>query len=94
MIEILHFRDSDKILNDKNMMKDVQTTLEYLADVLTGVQFKGELSGVLVGVAQYIDSVFQPGLTGPGIGLHRCGEIHLIQPCDDLGLDLIQVGEH
>jgi hypothetical protein len=43
MIEILHFRDSDKILNDKNMMHDVQTTLEYLADVLTGVQFKGEL---------------------------------------------------
>ena len=43
MIEILHFRDSDKILNDKNMMHDVQTTLKYLADVLTGVQFKGEL---------------------------------------------------
>ena len=43
MIEILHFRGSDKILNDKNMMHDVQTTLEYLADVLTGVQFKGEL---------------------------------------------------
>jgi hypothetical protein len=43
MIEILHFRDSDRILKEKNMMKDVQTTLEYLADVLTGVQFKGEL---------------------------------------------------
>ena len=43
MIEILHFRDSDKILKEKNMMKDVQTTLEYLADVLSGVQFKGEL---------------------------------------------------
>ncbi len=43
MIEILHFRDSDKILKDKNMMHDVQTTLEYLEDVLTGVQFKGEL---------------------------------------------------
>jgi hypothetical protein len=43
MIEILHFRDSDKIFKEKNMMKDVQTTLEYLADVLTGVQFKGEL---------------------------------------------------
>ena len=39
----LHFRDSDKILKDKNMMHDVQTTLEYLGDVLTGVQFKGEL---------------------------------------------------
>jgi hypothetical protein len=43
MIEILHFRDSDKILKEKNMINDVQTTLEYLADVLTGVQFKGEL---------------------------------------------------
>ena len=43
MIEILHFRDSDKILNDKNMMHDVKMTLEYLEDVLTGVQFKGEL---------------------------------------------------
>ena len=43
MIEILHFRDSDKILNDKNMMHDVQKTLEYLEDVLTGVQFKREL---------------------------------------------------
>jgi len=43
MIEILHFRDSDRILKEKNMMHDVQTTLEYLADVLTGVQFKGEL---------------------------------------------------
>jgi len=43
MIEILHFRDSDRILTEKNMMHDVQTTLEYLEDVLTGVQFKGEL---------------------------------------------------
>jgi len=43
MIEILHFRDSEKILNDKNMMHDVKMTLEYLEDVLTGVQFKGEL---------------------------------------------------
>lgn len=43
MIEILHFRDSDRILKDKNMMHDVQTTLEYLEDVLTGIQFKGEL---------------------------------------------------
>ncbi len=43
MIEILHFRDSERILKEKNMMHDVQTTLEYLEDVLTGVQFKGEL---------------------------------------------------
>ena len=43
MIEILHFRDSDKILKEKNIMEDVRTTLEYLSDVLAGVQFKGEL---------------------------------------------------
>jgi len=43
MIEILHFRDSDRILKDKSMMHDVQTTLEYLEDVLIGVQFRGEL---------------------------------------------------
>lgn len=43
MPEILHFRDSDKILKKKNMMQDVKTTLEYLEDVLAGVRYKGEL---------------------------------------------------
>ena len=42
-IELLHFRDSEKILNDKNMMKDVQVTLEYLSDVLYGTLHRGEL---------------------------------------------------
>ena len=43
MFEILHFRDSDKILKQKKMIKDVTSTLQYIDDVLTGVQFKGEL---------------------------------------------------
>ena len=42
-IELLHFRDSEKILNDKNMMKDVQVTLQYLSDVLYGTLHRGEL---------------------------------------------------
>lgn len=43
MFEILHFRDSDKILKQKKMVKDIKETLQYIDDVLTGVQFKGEL---------------------------------------------------
>lgn len=43
MFEILHFRDSDKILKQKKMVNDVKETLQYIDDVLTGVQFKGEL---------------------------------------------------
>ena len=43
MFEILHFRGSDKILKQKKMVNDVKETLQYIDDVLTGVQFKGEL---------------------------------------------------
>jgi len=43
MFEILHFRDSDKIIRQKNMENDVKETMQYIDDVLTGVQFKGEL---------------------------------------------------
>lgn len=43
MFEVLHFRDADKILKKKHMLNDVKTTLEYIGDVLSGVQFKGEL---------------------------------------------------
>ncbi|MFC1816585.1 hypothetical protein ACFL0M_11780 [Thermodesulfobacteriota bacterium] len=43
MFEMLHFRDADKILKKKHMLNDVKTTLEYIGDVLSGVQFKGEL---------------------------------------------------
>lgn len=41
--EILHFRGSDKILTEKNLDHDVQSTLEYVSDVLYGTLHKGEL---------------------------------------------------
>jgi hypothetical protein len=43
MIEILHFRDSDRILKQKKMVKDVTSTLQYIDDVLSGAIYKGEL---------------------------------------------------
>jgi len=41
--ELLHFRDSDQILKDKGMLKDVEKTLEYLDNVLFESLNKGEL---------------------------------------------------
>ena len=41
--EILHFRESDKILKDKNMENDIQVTLEYVYDALYGAFYRGEL---------------------------------------------------
>ncbi len=43
MFEIIHFRDSDKILKQKKMVKDVMTTLQYVDDVLGGALYKREL---------------------------------------------------
>ncbi len=43
MFEILHFRDSDKILKQKKMIKDVMATLQYVDDVLGGALYKREL---------------------------------------------------
>ena len=43
MIEILHFRDSDKILKQKKMVNDVKETLQYIDDVLSGALYKREL---------------------------------------------------
>jgi hypothetical protein len=43
MFEILHFRGSDAILKEKNLLKDVQVTMEYIDDVLTGSLYKREL---------------------------------------------------
>jgi hypothetical protein len=40
MFEILHFRGSDKILKEKNMLRDVQATMQYIDDVLAGVLHK------------------------------------------------------
>jgi len=41
--ELLHFRDSDKILKKKKMIDDVKKTLEYLDTVLFEAPNKGEL---------------------------------------------------
>ena len=41
--EILHFRGSDKILTEKNMDEDIQTTFEYISESLNGTLHKGEL---------------------------------------------------
>jgi len=43
MIEILHFRESDKILKQKHMVKDVKSTMDYVSDALTGALYKGEI---------------------------------------------------
>ena len=43
MFEILHFRGSDEILKQKRLLKDVQVTMEYIDDVLTGSLYKREL---------------------------------------------------
>ena len=41
--EILHFRDSEKILKEKRMVKDIKSTLEYIDDVLCGTIYRREL---------------------------------------------------
>src|SRR5512139_3250760 len=41
--EIVHFRDSDKIIRKKKLDRDVKVTLNYLSDVLQGTIQRGEL---------------------------------------------------
>jgi hypothetical protein len=41
--EIMHFRESDKIIKEKRMEKDIKVTLEYIADVLQGTIHRREL---------------------------------------------------
>ena len=43
MFEVMHFRGSDEILKEKGMLSDVQTTMQYVDDVLTGALYKREL---------------------------------------------------
>jgi hypothetical protein len=42
-VEFVYFRDADKIIKKKQMVKDVKATLEYVHDVLTGTIQRGEL---------------------------------------------------
>ena len=41
--EIVHFRESEKILKEKRMTKDIKVTLEYIDDVLCGTIHRREL---------------------------------------------------
>jgi len=41
--EIVHFRESEKILKEKRLVKDVKTTLEYVDDALYGSIYRREL---------------------------------------------------
>jgi hypothetical protein len=41
--EIFHVRESDKILKEKNLEKDVQATLEYVDTALYGSLYRREL---------------------------------------------------
>ncbi len=41
--EILHFRESDRILQEKNLDQDVLATMQYLDDVLYGSIYRREL---------------------------------------------------
>jgi hypothetical protein len=41
--EMIHFRDSDKIIRKKKLDRDVKVTLEYVHDALQGSLYRGEL---------------------------------------------------
>jgi len=41
--EIVHFRESEKILKEKRLVKDVKATLEYVDDALYGSIYRREL---------------------------------------------------
>ena len=43
MFEILQFRGSEEILKEKNLLNDVQATMQYIDDVLAGALYKREL---------------------------------------------------
>ncbi len=41
--EILHFRESDRLLQEKNLAREFQATMQYLDDVLVGSLYRREL---------------------------------------------------
>jgi hypothetical protein len=41
--EIVHFRESEKILKEKRLVKDIKATLEYIDDALYGSIYRREL---------------------------------------------------
>ena len=44
MPEVIHFRDSDKIIREKGLEPDVNITLEYVEATLFGTLYKRELT--------------------------------------------------
>ena len=44
MPEVIHFRDSDKIIKEKGLEPDVNITLEYVEAMLYGTLYKRELT--------------------------------------------------
>ena len=45
-IEMIHFRDSDKIIRKKKLDRDVKTTLEYVYDALQGPSDRNAAGGL------------------------------------------------
>jgi hypothetical protein len=41
--EIIHFRDADKILEEKAMISDLAMTVEFIFNALVGTKYRGEL---------------------------------------------------
>ena len=41
--ELLHFRESDEIIKEKNLERDINATLSYVDDALYGSIYRGEL---------------------------------------------------
>lgn len=56
MFEILHFRDSQKILEKKNQLDDVQLTMEYIDTVMTGTLYKRELLRQALGEMDWLEN--------------------------------------
>jgi hypothetical protein len=54
--EIMHFRESDKIIKEKRMERDVKLTLEYVADVLQGTIHRRELLRQALGEMDWRES--------------------------------------
>jgi hypothetical protein len=41
--EVFHFRESDRVLQEKNLERDFEATMTYLDDVLYGTLYRREL---------------------------------------------------
>jgi len=41
--EMLHFNDAENVFNKKKLTKDIQLTMEYIAETLHGRSYRGEL---------------------------------------------------